>query len=162
MNFKFKQKYAVLLLCSCVMLPLSVSAETTKVQTLKRHLATEQKNEKLVVDFYQQFFNEHQISAAHIIAEDYKQHNPYVPDGKMPFVSYFTEAFKKNPHSRVNIVRTATQGDLVYLHVHAQENSTDRGQAVIDIFRVKAGKIVEHWDVIQEIPEQSANENSMF
>lgn len=158
----FYKNYAALLLGICLIVPMSVSAQSHHSATVKRHLATEQKNEALVVNFYQKFFNEHQLDAANVVAEHYKQHNPYVPDGKKPFVDYFAGEFKKNPSSRAKIVRTATQGDLVYLHVHSQENSTDRGQSIVDIFRVKDGKIVEHWDVIQAIPAQSANENSMF
>jgi predicted SnoaL-like aldol condensation-catalyzing enzyme len=52
--------------------------------------------------------------------------------------------------------------DLVWLHVHATNGAKDRGQAIIDIFRVKNGKIVEHWDVIQAVPETAANKNTMF
>ncbi|WP_253193914.1 hypothetical protein [Gordonia sp. i37] len=56
----------------------------------------------------------------------------------------------------------ATDGDLVYLHVHSVNGPGDRGQAVVDIFRVADGKIVEHWDVIQDVPSSAANPNSMF
>ena len=90
------------------------------------------------------------------------QHNPEVPDGKAPFVGYFGGYFKENPESRARIVRSAADGDLVYLHVHSTNGKADRGQAVIDIFRVQDGKIVEHWDVIQAVPEQAANSNTMF
>ncbi len=58
--------------------------------------------------------------------------------------------------------RSPTEGDLVYLHVHSTNGTNDRGQAVVDIFKVEKGKIVEHWDVIQDVPEQAANENTMF
>lgn len=64
--------------------------------------------------------------------------------------------------SRARIVRSATDGDLVYLHVHATERPDDRGKAVVDIFRVKDGKLVEHRDVIQPVPETVANQNTMF
>ncbi|KVA20144.1 nuclear transport factor 2 family protein [Burkholderia ubonensis] len=125
--------------------------------------AAEEANRQLVLTFYDRFFNQHDIAAAAtVVADGYKQHNPYVPDGKQPFVSYFTGAFKDNPQSRARIVRSAADGDLVYLHVHSTEHPGDRGQAVIDIFRVKDGKIVEHWDVIQPVPETSANANTMF
>ncbi|AYR21659.1 nuclear transport factor 2 family protein [Alcaligenes faecalis] len=96
------------------------------------------------------------------VAQDYIQHNPEVPDGKAPFVGYFSGYFKENPQSRARIVRSATDGDLVYLHVHSTNGKADRGQAVIDIFRVQDGKLVEHWDVIQAVPEQAANSNTMF
>ncbi|MCR4465632.1 nuclear transport factor 2 family protein [Burkholderia sp. SCN-KJ] len=128
-----------------------------------RDLAAEEANRQLVLAFYDRFFNKHEaLEAAAVVADDYKQHNPRVPDGKKPFVSYFVGAFRKNPESRAQIVRSATDGDLVYLHVHATERPGDRGEAVVDIFRVKDGKIVEHWDVIQPVPEKAANGNTMF
>lgn len=60
------------------------------------------------------------------------------------------------------IVRSAADGDLVWVHTHAINGAEDRGQAVVDIFRVEAGRIVEHWDVIQSVPAPSANTNTMF
>ena len=132
-------------------------------QGTRRDLATEEANLKLVVNFYEQFFNEHEVArAAEVVSENYKQHNPEVPDGKKPFVDYFSQLFKETPQSKARIVRTATSGDLVWLQVHSTNSPSDRGQAVLDIFRVKNGKIVEHWDIIQDVPAQSANENSMF
>lgn len=130
---------------------------------VQRNLATEEANLKLVVQFYEQFFNRHEVAkAAEIVSEEYRQHNPEVPDGKKPFVDYFSQFFKETPQSRARIMRTATSGDLVWLQVHSTNAPSDRGQAVLDIFRVKNGKIVEHWDIIQDIPEKYANENSMF
>lgn len=132
-------------------------------QDTRRDLMTEEANLKLVVNFYEQFFNKHEVArAAEVVSEDYKQHNPEVPDGKKPFVDYFSQFFKETPQSKARIVRTATSGDLVWLQVHSTNSPSDRGQAVLDIFRVKNGKIVEHWDIIQDIPEKSANENTMF
>lgn len=132
-------------------------------QDTRRDFATEEANLKLVVNFYEQFFNEHEVTrAAEVVSENYKQHNPEVPDGKKPFVDYFSQFFKETAQSKARIVRTATSGDLVWLQVHSTSSPSDRGQAVLDIFRVKNGKIVEHWDIIQDVPAQSANENSMF
>jgi predicted SnoaL-like aldol condensation-catalyzing enzyme len=128
----------------------------------ERDLAAEESNRKLVVEFYDRFFNRHDVDAAQVVAEDYRQHNPHVPDGRQPFVSFFGKAFAENPRQRSRIVRSATDGDLVYLHVHATERPGDRGSAVVDIFRVKNGKIVEHWDVVQDVPEKAANDNTMF
>ncbi|CAK7067235.1 MAG: hypothetical protein KER_02916 [Kerstersia gyiorum] len=128
-----------------------------------RNLAQEEANRRLVVEFYERFFNQHEtVAAAVVVAEDYIQHNPAVPDGKAPFVGFFTGYFQENPQSRARIVRSATEGDLVYLHVHSTNGELDRGQAVIDIFRVQDGRIVEHWDVIQEVPAEAANRNTMF
>ncbi|MPV61298.1 hypothetical protein CFB46_28040 [Burkholderia sp. HI2761] len=142
---------------------LAASTAALAAGPAARDLAAEEANRQLVLTFYDRFFNRHEaVEAAAVVADDYKQHNPHVPDGKKPFVSYFVGAFQKNPASRARIVRSAADGDLVYLHVHAIERPGDRGEAVVDIFRVKDGKIVEHWDVIQPVPETSANRNTMF
>ena len=137
--------------------PLSVLAEISE-----RDLATEEANRALVVEFYDQFFNEHNIAASDVIAEDYIQHNPNVPDGKAPLVSFFSGYFAENPESRARIVRSAADGDLVWLHVQSTNGEEDLGEAVVDIFRVEDGMIVEHWDVIQTVPSEAANSNTMF
>lgn len=128
-----------------------------------RNLKTEEANRALVLEFYDTFFNQHKVDeAAKAVVENYIQHNPYVPDGKEPFVSYFKDFFKENPQSRARIVRSAVDGDMVWVHTHWTNGAEDRGEAVIDLFRVKDGKIVEHWDVIQTVPEEAANDNTMF
>lgn len=127
-----------------------------------RDLAQEQANRDLVTGFYDRFFNGHDIAAAEVVADDYIQHNPYVPDGKAPFVDYFTGYFAENPDSKARIVRSAADGDLVWIHVESTNGDKQPADAVIDIFRVENGKIVEHWDVIQPVPAESANENTMF
>ena len=128
-----------------------------------RNLAQEEANRTLVLDFYNNFFNKHQVAeASKVMVDNYRQHNPHVPDGKAPMVGYFTDHFKKNPQAQAKVVRSAVDGDLVYLHVHSTVSPEDRGVAIVDIFRVKDGKIVEHWDVIQPIPEKAANDNTMF
>lgn len=138
-------------------------ASLVLADTPERNLKQEEENRTLVLDFYEQFFNQHRVDeAAEIVVDHYIQHNPHVPDGKAPFVGYFKGFFQDNPQSRARIVRSATADDLVYLHVHATNGSTDRGRAVIDIFRVQDGRIVEHWDVIQDVPEAAANTNTMF
>lgn len=117
----------------------------------------------MVLNFYDRFFNKHEVQhAAEIVADDYRQHNPNVPDGKAPFVSYFTEFFAEHPGAAAKVVRSAVDGDVVYLHAHSTNDPQDRGQAVVDIFRIDGGKIVEHWDVIQDVPAESANGNTMF
>ncbi|WP_175796473.1 nuclear transport factor 2 family protein [Burkholderia anthina] len=142
---------------------LAASTAALAAGPATRDVAAEEANRQLVLTFYDRFFNKHEaVEAAAVVADDYKQHNPHVPDGKKPFVSYFVGAFQKNPESCVRIVRSAADGDLVYLHVHATEHPGDRGEAVVDIFRVQDGRIVEHWDVIQPVPEKSANANTMF
>ncbi len=128
----------------------------------ERDLALEDSNKALVQDFYNNFFNKHDIGAASVVAEDYIQHNPHVPDGKKPFVDYFSGYFVENPEARNEIIRAVASGDLVWLHVRSTNGAEDRGQAVVDIFRVEDGRIVEHWDVIQPVPEKAENANTMF
>ena len=142
---------------------LGVSGAGGAMAQEAQNLPLAEQNRNLVLSFYDDFFNQHQVDhAAKVVAGDYKQHNPYVADGKKPFVSYFKGFFKENPQSRARIIRSAVDGDLVWVQVHSTKNPADRGEAVVDIFRVQNGKIVEHWDVIQEIPEESANRNTMF
>lgn len=138
------------------------TAEVSASSASGRDVATEEANHELVVDFYESFFVDHDISAADVIADDYIQHNPFVPDGKAPFVGFFEQSFKDNPDSKGEVIRSATDGDLVYLHVHSNDNADDLGTAGVDIFRVEDGMIVEHWDVNQPVPDESANENTMF
>ena len=162
------------LLSSIVMASLALGASnavlakrvpTRVVQPANTGLsAQEQRNRQVVVDFYEQVFQRHQVEAAvkrHIGAE-YIQHNPYVGDGAAPFVAYFVPYFQQHPQARSDIKRVIVQGDLVVLHVLSREQAQDRGTAVVDIFRVKDGKIVEHWDVQQAVPEAVANGNTMF
>lgn len=128
-----------------------------------RDVSTEEANRKLVVEFYDSVFNGHKVAdGAKVVADEYKQHNPRVPDGKAPFVLFFTDFFAKNPNARARIVRSSANGDLVWLHVHSTNGTGDRGTAIVDIFRVKDGRIVEHWDVLQPVPEKAANANTMF
>ena len=120
-------------------------------------------NCRLVVDFYEAFFNQHQIKAAEAaIADTYVQHNPDLPNGRRPLVEFFAGYFREHPQTHSRIVHVSASGDLVWLHVHDTDATGDRGDAVVDIFRVQSGRIAEHWDVIQPIPAKAANANSMF
>lgn len=123
------------------------------------------KNKKLVIDFYELAFNKHKPTEAakKYIGDKYIQHNPFVPNGAESFYTYFEGHFKKNPKSKAIIKRAAADGDLVFLHLNSKENDQDPGSAIVDIFRVENNKIVEHWDVIQEVPTKGmANQNTMF
>lgn len=121
-------------------------------------------NKRVVRDFYELAFNQHKPTEAakKYIGEKYIQHNPYVPNGAEAFYGYFEGYFTEHPKSHVDIKRVLGDGDLVVLHLHSMIDEKDRGVAIVDIFRVEHGKIVEHWDVIQPIPEKAANNNTMF
>jgi predicted SnoaL-like aldol condensation-catalyzing enzyme len=120
-------------------------------------------NCRLVVDFYETFFNRHQVKAADAaVAETYIQHNPDLPNGRRPLVEFFAGYFRDHPQTRSRILHVGASGDLVWLHVHDTDAPGERGDAVVDIFRVQAGRIVEHWDVIQPIPAKAVNPKPMF
>jgi predicted SnoaL-like aldol condensation-catalyzing enzyme len=93
---------------------------------------------------------------------EYHQHNPFAVDGvdgaKAGLGAYF-EAFPEVTFSRKRVI---AEGDLVVVHSHALTAPGERGTAFMDLFRVRNGKVVEHWDVIQDVPETSANDNTMF
>ncbi|WP_407060513.1 nuclear transport factor 2 family protein [Bacillus mycoides] len=139
------------------------SIKSENVASVSKEATEKEKNKKRVVDFYNEVFNKHNIDIIpKYVSEDYKQHNPFVADGRKAFMDFFKEDFVKNPNSSAEIKRVVAEGDTVALHVHSRANSQDKGVAIVDIFRIKNGKIVEHWDVIQEIPSEAANDNTMF
>ena len=129
----------------------------------ERDLAQEEENRRIVVEFYTSFFQDEDLTAAErFIREDYIQHNPGLPDGRAPLVELFERIFASNPDRQNRILRSGTDGDLVFLHVHSQSNPDDRGRVIAEVFRVEDGMIAEHWDVMQEIPETAENDNGML
>jgi predicted SnoaL-like aldol condensation-catalyzing enzyme len=120
-------------------------------------------NKKVVVDFYEKALNQKDFdAAAKYFGPRYIQHNPTGLDGPQGLKNLVTFLKEKFPQSHNEIKRVIAEGDLVVLHVHSVREPGARGRAIVDIFRVENGKIVEHWDVIQDVPEKSANDNTMF
>lgn len=128
------------------------------------HAAPPQSNKEIVVSFFRMMFQDRDIDEAvrQYVSPSYVQHNPYMRDGVGPMVDFFPAYFGQHPQAIVEIKRVIAEGDLVMIHNLWRDSPEDRGQAVVDIFRVENGKIVEHWDVSQEIPENPANQNGMF
>src|SRR5512144_950012 len=123
----------------------------------------EEANKKTVVEFYEKALNQKDFeAAAPYFGGRYVQHNPTAPDGIEGFKAFLGFLREKFPDSRSEIKRAFADGDYVILHVHSVRETGARGRAIVDIFRLENGKIVEHWDVVQEIPEKAANTNGMF
>jgi len=120
-------------------------------------------NKKIVLEFYDKALNQKDFEAASkYFGSRYVQHNPNVPDGIDSFKGLITMLKEKFPNSRSEIKRAVAEGDLVMLHVHSVREPGQRGRAIVDIFRLENGKIVEHWDVAQDIPEKMPHSNGMF
>jgi predicted SnoaL-like aldol condensation-catalyzing enzyme len=121
-------------------------------------------NKETVKSFYNLAFNlkKPEEAVAKYLGPYYRQHNPMAPDGPDAFIEFVREFAKAFPDLRVDFKREIAEDDLVALHSHLVRNRGDRGMAVVDLFRLENGKIVEHWDVVQEVPEKSANNNTMF
>lgn len=123
-----------------------------------------ERNKKTVVDFYELAFNAKRPAEAiaKYAGPHYIQHNPEVGDGTEAFIGFVTGFTTAHPQLHLDIKRVIAESNYVVLHVWARTSPEDSGMAVTDIFRLEQGRIVEHWDVLQPIPEVSANENGMF
>ena len=120
-------------------------------------------NKKNAIAFYEMSYNGNPKQAIdQFVGNEYIQHNPDVADGTQGFIDYFERMFREYPNKSIEFVRCIGEGDIVALHTH--QNWPDNDEYVtMDFFRFdENGKIGEHWDSIQQIPEHSANPNTMY
>jgi predicted SnoaL-like aldol condensation-catalyzing enzyme len=119
-----------------------------------------ERNKRTVVEFYELAFNDKQPEQAveKYVGSRYIQHNPQAPDGSEAFIG-FVRAF---PEAQVDIRSVFADGDIVITHSLLNFTPDDRGTVAVDLFRLEDGKVVEHWDVLQPFPEESANAHPMF
>lgn len=133
------------------------------VSWAQTHSVAEEANRQAVLAFYEKGLNQKDADAAlKYVGERYVQHNPNAADGPDGFRKFIAFLRDKAPHSHSEIKKSFVDGDFVILHVHSIREPGTRGNAITDIFKLEQGKIVEHWDTVQPIPEASANTNSMF
>jgi predicted SnoaL-like aldol condensation-catalyzing enzyme len=122
-----------------------------------------EENKHVVVDYYQTAFdgNPEKAVADHF-GDRYIQHNPEAADGPEAFIGFVKWLRSEYPRLTLEIKRVIAEGDLVATHSHLILEPGKPGRALADFFRLENGKVVEHWDVVQDVPSKSANPNGMF
>jgi len=134
------------------------------------HSTLEQSNLKKALYCMEILENRPDLESSHRIdilrnecyGENFIEHAPNIKDGRDALLNLFANRYKKYPELSMTVKRTAADGDLVWLHLHVKHTPDSLGGAVIQIFRMKEGKIVEHWGVGQPVPKESKNNNTMF
>ena len=130
-----------------------------------------ERNKETVIAYYTMAFNDGlpqqavdlYVGIDEFGEKQYTQHNPNAADGPQAFVDFVTFFKGLYPDMHIEIVRAIAECDLVMTHGHLTLFEGDLGSAAADVFRLdNTGRIVEHWDVVQNVPEESANENGMF
>lgn len=120
-------------------------------------------NKESAIAFYKMAYLGEPAKAVDMyVGAEYMQHNPLVGNGKQAFIDYFCEMARDYPEKEISFVRAIAEGDLVALHTHQVWPGNEQ-YVTMDFFRFdEKGKIIEHWDSIQEIPEESKNGNTMY
>ncbi len=127
-------------------------------------MADPEKNKQTVLAYLNTALNEKRPAEAveKYGGSRYIQHNPQAPDGFEAFVQFVEGFTTQFPQLSLDIKRAVAEGDLVATHGLLKTSPEDRGTAAADFFRLEDGKIVEHWDVLQPVPESAANDHPMF
>jgi predicted SnoaL-like aldol condensation-catalyzing enzyme len=146
-----------------IVLAVAVAALICAAPALAGNTAQEEANKKVVLDLYEKGINQKDFeAAARHFGPRYVQHNPRAADGAEGFKAFIEFLKAKFPNYHSEVKRVFADGDYVILHVHNVPEPGQRGAAIVDIFKLENGKVVEHWDVRQDIPEKAANSNGML
>ena len=123
---------------------------------------TLERNKRIVSQFFDEFLIGHNVKILdECLRPNYIQHNPLIADGKQGLILFFQEYWEKyNP--TYDVKRILAEKDLVAIHYHYKRNAGEKGMAIVDIFRLENGKLVEHWDVVQPLPQKSENDHPLF
>jgi predicted SnoaL-like aldol condensation-catalyzing enzyme len=120
-------------------------------------------NKQAVAGFYQAAFIDKDLDTAlDHLADGYIQHNPLIADGPGGLRARLTHLHQAFPALTIDVNRMVAEGDYIVAHVHAVRDPDGPGTAIIDIFRMEDGRLAEHWDVLQDVPDHAANQNGMF
>ena len=142
---------------------LALAAALTYACTAAPLASPTEANRAIVEDFARIFYTERDVRRAfeRHVAPDNIQHNPGIADGREAAIKALTPMFSR-PEARFEVKRILVDGDLAAIHLFGRGDPATPGAAVADIYRLKDGKIVEHWDILQPIPTRSANPHPMF
>ena len=156
-------KRSAILAALAVIAPLTVPTAVNAAPARAKPAVCAQTPKQIVTRFMDLFYGQKKVREAFETYVDpgYIQHNPYAATGRDAAIAFLEPAFR-DPAIRYEIKRIMADGDLVAVHAHGWMKAGDPGVAVVDILRVAHCKVVEHWDVLQPVPAQSANANTMF
>lgn len=142
---------------------LAVSATVASISVYAASNSKEAKNKAIAIEFYNRALNQKDWEKTReLIGDRYIQHNPAAVDGLEGIKNHIAMLKEKFPQNHGELKHAIAEGDLVALHMHSKRTPESRGNAIVDIFRIEKGKVVEHWDVVQAVPEKSLNDNTMF
>ena len=142
---------------------LILAGVTLALGACQAEVSETERNRAIVTDFARIFYQERDVPAAfnRYVAADYIQHNPGIADGRAAAIAALEPMFSR-PDARFDVKRIIVDGEYAVIHLHGRGRADDAGGAVADIYRLKDGKIVEHWDVLQPIGSESANPHPYF
>jgi predicted SnoaL-like aldol condensation-catalyzing enzyme len=132
-------------------------------QALAESTAAIENNKQTVLEFYNKGVNQKDFTVASAYLDPaFKHHNPARSGGIEGFKAFLSSLREKHPNAHFEIKRVFADGDYVITHVHAMLDPGAKGTAVVDIYKLGNGRILEHWDVRQDIPDNAANLDGLF